>query len=79
MDCFLEHREIPAYFYPYILTINQALKKQLKQKFNLSEHQKISVLELHFDGHNGDHLLVYYDNNHVTYLIAIGTHSDLFG
>ncbi|MFD1455659.1 hypothetical protein ACFQ44_08235 [Levilactobacillus lanxiensis] len=42
------------------------------------KHISIQILELHFDGHNGNHLLVYYDDDSLTYLVAIGTHSSLF-
>lgn len=41
---------------------------------------EIELMDLHFNGHNGDHLLIYLKiaETKIVYLIAIGTHSDLF-
>lgn len=40
---------------------------------------KIKGLDLHFDGHNGDHLLLFIrTNQNIIYLTGIGTHSELF-
>ncbi|WP_225419709.1 type II toxin-antitoxin system YafQ family toxin [Lapidilactobacillus wuchangensis] len=36
-------------------------------------------MELHFDGHIGDHLLIYGQADEAVYLLAIGTHHNLFG
>ena len=51
--------------------------QQLKKRVP-GQNIKFKVLELHFDGHNGDHLLVYAQILDQVYLVAIGTHSDLF-
>lgn len=40
---------------------------------------KIKGLDLHFDGHNGDHLLLFIrTNQNIIYLTGRGTHSELF-
>ncbi|WP_353989844.1 hypothetical protein ABVF11_00435 [Pediococcus argentinicus] len=39
----------------------------------------IIILELHFDSHNGDRLLVYVPTGKTVFLAGIGTHSELFG
>ncbi|MCT4486985.1 replication associated protein [Levilactobacillus parabrevis] len=77
-DCLLTGSEIPDYFYVHPLHFPKSLEKQIKRRLPTSEHVTIQVLELHFDGHNGNHLLVFYDSTDVTTLLAIGTHSDLF-
>ena len=39
-----------------------------------------NILDLtHFDGHNGDRLLVYVPTGKTVFLAGIGTHSELFG
>ena len=79
INCFLEDLEIPKYFYEHPITLTTQQKKEIKQR--LGEQQKISIrgLDLHFDGHNGDHLLIYVRTDaDMVYLIGIGTHSDLF-
>lgn len=77
-DSFVDRQQLPEYFYVHPLRITKALQQQIKQRVGVNEQLTIRVLELHFDGHNGDHLLVYYDNADSTTYIAIGTHSDLF-
>lgn len=80
MSCFIQRKKIPAYFYAHPLHIPQSLRQQIKRRASSAiDTAKIQVLELHLDGHNGDHLLAYYDDEAVTYLLKIGTHSDLFG
>jgi mRNA-degrading endonuclease YafQ of YafQ-DinJ toxin-antitoxin module len=54
------------------------LKKQIKRQLN-DANMTIIILELHFDGHNGDHLLVYVPTDKTVFLAGIGTHSELFG
>lgn len=79
MNCFLKDLEIPKYFYEHTITLTAQQKKEIKQR--LGNQRKISIkgLDLHFDGHNGDHLLLYIrTDKHLIYLIGIGTHSDLF-
>lgn len=79
-DCLITGEPIPDYFYAHPLTIPKKLQQQIKAAVN---HQsiEIKVLDLHFDGHNGDHLLVYcvVSEAQTVVLIDIGTHSDLFG
>ncbi|WP_171770531.1 hypothetical protein [Oenococcus oeni] len=53
--------------------MTQKLKKRVT-----GQDAKFKILELHFDGHNGDHLLVYAQIVDRVYLVSIGTHSDLF-
>lgn len=59
--------------------MNLTLIHQLKTRIS-ENHSKIRVMELHLDGHRGDHLLVYAKTptQNAVYLIDIGTHSDLF-
>jgi len=77
IDCFMQRQPLPDYFYAHPLHVSKTLAKQIKQHLSL-KHISIQILELHFDGHNGNHLLVYYDDDSLTYLVAIGTHSSLF-
>lgn len=76
ISCFFQQAPLPDYFYVHQLSISHKLKQQLKRR--LGTTMKIEVLELHFDGHNGDHLLVYHDSPEVTTLLAIGSHSSIF-
>ncbi|WP_341779296.1 hypothetical protein [Levilactobacillus sp. HBUAS70063] len=57
------------------------MKQQIKHRVPalMGGKSEVQVLKRHFDGHNGNHLLAYYDDEAVTYLLKIGTHSDLFG
>lgn len=77
IECLINDRQIPKYYYVHQLKLNSKIIKDL-QKRSGDSHIKISVLELHFDGHNGDHLLVYSEIKTSVFLIAIGTHDDLF-
>ncbi|WP_238333613.1 replication associated protein [Levilactobacillus zymae] len=76
--CFFERRPIPEYFYPHELKISNKLKQQIKKRLGIHQNMTIKILELHFDGHNGDHLLVYHDTPAITTMIAIGTHHTIF-
>lgn len=79
MDCFINNKKIPKYFYEHPITLSQQQKSIIKQRLNGMDKVEIRGLDLHFDGHNGDHLLLYVKTNqNVIYLIGIGTHSDLF-
>ncbi|HBG91104.1 MAG TPA: hypothetical protein DDW47_03295 [Lactobacillus acetotolerans] len=54
-------------------------KKQYKNRFGNLSNLQIRGLDLHFDGHIGDHLLLFIRTNQkIIYLTGIGTHSDLF-
>lgn len=78
LDSFEKRIPLPDYFYVHPLHVPKDLIQRLKRDFGLNHHATIKILELHMDGHNGNHLLVYYDNEQFTVLLAIGTHSDLF-
>ena len=77
IQCLIEDNKIPNYFYPHalenLINIKQQIKKQLSDK-----RATVIILELHFDGHSGDHLLVYAPTQETVFLIGIGTHSELF-
>lgn len=77
MDCFLKDNPIPEYFYVHQLTLPRKVVQQLKKRAP-QVNVKFKVVELHFDGHNGDHLLVYAPALDNVYLVAIGRHTDLF-
>lgn len=78
IQCLIEDRTIPDYFYPHALEGLRDLKKQIKRQLN-DANMTVIILELHFDGHNGDHLLVYVPTAKTVFLAGIGTHSELFG
>lgn len=81
IDCFLNDYDIPTYFYPHKITAGNDTKKQINRRLPDDLHNiEIQLMDLHFDGHNGDHLLIYSKiaETKTVYLIAIGTHSDLF-
>ncbi|WP_262316581.1 type II toxin-antitoxin system YafQ family toxin [Lacticaseibacillus parakribbianus] len=77
-NCLLNNVPIPSYFYPHPITPPKRLVQQIKAAVGHSG--EVRVIDLHFDGHNGDHLLVYCDvpDRHAVVLINIGTHADLF-
>lgn len=77
-QCLIEDNTIPDYFYPHTLEGLKDLKKQIKQQLNYAK-TTVNILELHFDGHSGDHLLVYVSTDKTVFLVGIGTHSELFG
>jgi len=77
-DSFVNRVPLPAYFYVHSLHVPRELTQRLKRDLGLDSRAVIRVLELHLDGHNGDHLLVYYDDEQRTTYIALGTHSELF-
>lgn len=69
----------PPYFYEHPITLSNQQKKELKKRLGNIDNLKITGLDLHFDGHNGDHLLLYAKTNQqIIYLVGIGSHSDLF-
>lgn len=79
MDCFFNDEKIPDYFYEHPITLTKQQAQEIKKKLGSLKNIKIRGLDLHFDGHNGDHLLLYVKTNkNIIYLIDIGTHSDLF-
>ncbi|GEM_PF-1783708 len=80
MDCFINDQPIPEYFYEHPITLTSQQKQLIKNRLGDLSEIDIRGLDLHFDGHNGDHLLLYVRTNRsIIYLIGIGTHSDLFG
>ena len=79
INCFLNDKPIPDYFYEHSITLTAQQKSQIKNRLVSLIHFEIKGLDLHFDGHNGDHLLLYIrTNQEIVYLVGIGTHSDLF-
>lgn len=77
INSFIKQKAIPEYFYPHLITPSKKIIQQLKRRVSFS-NINIKVIELHFDGHNGNHLLIYSDVADYIYLLAIGTHNDLF-
>lgn len=59
------------------LNLPNKVTQQLKKRVT-GQDAKFKILELHFDGHNGDHLLVYAQIVDQIYLVSIGTNSNLF-
>lgn len=79
INCFLNDEKIPDYFYEHPITLTSQQKKGIKNRLGSLNNIEIKGLDLHFDGHNGDHLLLYVQTNQkIVYLVGIGTHSDLF-
>lgn len=79
INCFLNDEPIPDYFYEHSITLTAQQKSQIKNRLGSINQVEIKGLDLHFDGHNGDHLLLYIrTNQEIVYLVGIGTHSDLF-
>ena len=79
INCFLNDDKIPEYFYEHPITLTVKQKKEIKNRLGSINKLEIKGLDLHFDGHNGDHLLLYVKTNqNIIYLVGIGTHSDLF-
>lgn len=79
VDHFLQDLPLPDYFYEHPITLSNQQKKELKKRLSNIDNLKITGLDLHFDGHNGDHLLLYAKTNQqIIYLVGIGSHSDLF-
>lgn len=77
LDCFYDDIPIPEYFYEHNITLTAKKVKEIKQRLN-NKNIEVQGLDLHFDGHNGDHLLIYARTMERVYLVDIGTHSDLF-
>lgn len=79
IECFLNDQEIPDYFYEHPINLTKQQRQEIKNRFGSLADLKIRGLDLHFDGHNGDHLLlIIRTNKDMIYLTGIGTHSDLF-
>lgn len=76
--CLANNAPIPEYFYVHSLLGYSRTIGEIKRQIGKSKLD-IKILELHFDGHTGDHLLIYADSPDMVVLIAIGTHSELFG
>ncbi|WP_373301268.1 hypothetical protein [Levilactobacillus andaensis] len=79
MTLLLDEQRIPRYFYAHAIHANTKLIHSLNAKYP-QEDLHLSVMELHFDGHNGDHLLVFIKipSKHEVYLIDIGSHAEIF-
>lgn len=79
ITCLERDIPIPKYFYVHPITLPKKMVQRLKSAFGHT-YTKIACLDLHFDGHNGDHLLIYATNAdaNLVYLLEIGTHSELF-
>ncbi|MBM6754851.1 replication associated protein [Lactobacillus alvi] len=79
INCFLNDEKIPDYFYEHPINLTSQQKKTIKNRLGSLNNVEVKGLDLHFDGHNGDHLLLYVQTNQeIVYLVGIGTHSDLF-
>ena len=63
MNCFLKDLPVPKYFYEHSITLPKSKIKEIKQRVGNTCGVKIEALDLHFDGHNGDHLLIYAKTN----------------
>ena len=75
----MNDQEIPDYFYEHPINLTKRQRQEIRNRFGSLADLKIRGLDLHFDGHNGDHLLLYIRTNKgLIYLTGIGTHSDLF-
>lgn len=72
-------KTISSYFYEHPLVLSKRQKQSIKKRLGNLSVVKITGLDLHFDGHNGNHLLLYVrTDEQIIFLIGIGTHSDLF-
>lgn len=60
INCFLTDQEIPEYFYEHPITLTKQQRQEIKKRLRNLNKLKIKGRDLHFDGHNGDHLLLYY-------------------
>ena len=58
INCFLNDKPIPDYFYEHSITLTAQQKSQIKNRLGSLSQVEIKGLDLHFDGHNGDHLLL---------------------
>lgn len=76
-DCFINNEPIDAYFYPHKIETDKHAAKVLKNVESQTGLKNLSVWWLHFDGHNGNHLLEYVITPSTVYLSRIGTHNDL--
>ena len=80
INCLIMGMPIPYYFYAHPLTIYKKLTQQIKAAVGPTSIE-IKLLDLHFDDHNGDHVLVYCAiyAEHKIVLVDIGSNADLFG
>lgn len=79
INCFLTDKKIPEYFYEHPITLTKQQRQEIKKRLGSLNKLEIKGLDLHFDGHNGDHLLLFIrTNQNIVYLTGIGTHSELF-
>lgn len=78
IQCFITGEKIPAYYYVHEIVISKEILQGLRRQYPQG-HLTTRVLELHLDGHNGDHLLMYVrvESEKIVCLLDIGTHSDL--
>ena len=60
INCFLNDEPIPDYFYEHSITLTAQQKSQIKNRLGSLSQDEIKGLDLPFDGHNGDHLLLSY-------------------
>lgn len=79
LTVFLSDQKIPSYFYEYPIMLTKRQRQEIRNRLGSLNNIEVKGLDLHFDGHNGDHLLLYIRTNQgIVYLTGIGTHSELF-
>lgn len=76
-NCFTNNEPIDDYFYPHRIETDKHAAKLLKNVEAQTGLKDLKVSWLHFDGHNGNHLLEYVVTPSLIYLSRIGTHNDL--
>ncbi|KRL20327.1 hypothetical protein [Lentilactobacillus kisonensis] len=64
--CLINDDPIPDYFYVHALEGLSDLKHQIKRQLN-NPQLTIIILELHFDSHSGDHLLVFVPTEEIVF------------
>ncbi|RMC26305.1 MULTISPECIES: hypothetical protein [unclassified Lactobacillus] len=74
----IEGKRIPSYFKPHPLHAKLKLIKQIKKGLGNPQGMIIKIIDIHLNGQTGDHLLIYSQSKTIVYLVAIGTHSELF-
>ncbi|RMC50933.1 replication associated protein [Lactobacillus sp. ESL0228] len=78
VDQLIEGKRIPSYFKPHLLHAKLKLIKQIKKGLGNPAGTPIKIIDIHLNGQTGNHLLIYSQSKTVVYLVAIGTHSELF-
>ena len=73
----VSHSTIENWLRAYRTAGVTGLEKTIKKQLG-NTTLKVVILELHFDGHSGDYLLIYVSTGEKVFLAGIGTHSDLF-